>query len=746
MGKFSTKSIKTQLIFSFIIVTSTVFLVFGITYPLILDMFSRELENNTSDRMQNAILRFDDNLNNIQQQIFSLNNSKEFRSIFSSKGPSAYEKVSLWNQATQSFRNLDYVKNYCLILQEDDDVITENGIYPLEKYFDRYCANPVYDADFWKKELYQSFFVKYYPQADYTSSAFGESKNIKTVLPIGFKNSFDDRYMIITFVDIQDMCRDIDPYILENLSVFCQGTPLISNQANPDMDYETYLDGDNLTVKTANNSYSVICRSGFNDFIYVKSTPIREVRSGLYKIYFFSLGIVLATALVSLGVIFLVTRTLVKPFQSVLEMLNANHMTREKNQGDLAFIESNIQNLFDSHRQIAQELEEKNEMLSGFLYHSRLKNIYINIQNYGGETGKGPEHSYYLLSFQVIYREDASALIHKTHSEISFVLKEHLEQVLKHHFSSLLLFQPEKNSILAKVNLSAQELSIQEAMEKILERLELEDEYCYFHIVVSSCIQNETNITDVYYSLLELQQQFSLKESTQLLFKDSQKTNLNYTSLNSQQAGDLKKLVLSADSDGTVLLISNMLDQGLTDKTTLLNATLFCQNIANVIIQAFSEKFITLPPELPVQDLYNHLSRCLVKKAFCHEVLDFARQSMGFMVQNSTVEDPVIAGVKNYVAEHYSQEFTMEMMAEALNISKSYLSTYFKARTGGNLLNYIQQYRVQKAVELMKSSSFRLSDIGNQVGIPNPNSFIRVFKKHTGLTPSDYRKNLNIHP
>lgn len=743
MRKLSSKSINSKLSLSFIIVTCTVFLIFTITYPLILNMFANELERNTSERMQNALLRLDDNLSNIQKQILSLNSSQEFKSILTQEDETQYEKIILWNKSTQILRDLNYVKDYSLIIRGDDDIITGSGIYSFDKYFDRYWNHPEYSTNFWKKELHQPFYIRYYPQETYTSFAFGNSGTTNTVIPIAFKNAFDNRYMIIAFVDIQGMCRDIDPYILENLSVYCRGEALICSDSNPSMNYEEYLNGRTLAVRTMGDSYSVICRSGFNEFIYVKSTPIKEVQSGLNKIYLLSFCIVFATLLISIGVISAVTRKLARPFVSIVEMLNANHVTNEKNLNDFSFIEENLKHLFDSNQQIARELEEKNVMLSGFLYQSKLKNIYMNIQNDNRGSGDNQELSYYLLSFQVIYRDDVSSLINKTYSEISFVLKEHLEQVLKHYFPSLLLFQPEENSFFAKVGLLTQERSLTEVMGKIKRRLEVEEEYCYFLIAVSSCIKDESLITEDYYSLLELQQQFCLRESSQLLIKDQHQSDQNYVNLHSSQADDLKKLVLSADINDSMQLISNMLDIGLTAKTPRLHANLFCNNIVNVLIQAMSEKFICLPPELPVHSLHNQLSKCIGEKAFRDSVLSFAGQVLDYMVENSTAEDPIIAGVKNYVAENYSQEFTMEMMSEHLKISKSYLSTYFKSKTGLNLLDFIQQCRVQKAIELMKSSNIKLADIGSRVGISNPNSFIRVFKKHTGVTPSEYRKNLN---
>ncbi len=742
MHKFLSKLLKSPLKFSLIIISCTVFLVFGITYPFILKMFANEVEKNTSERMQNALLRLDDNLNNIQNQIFSVNSNLDLNSLLTSEELSDYEQVALWNQITQSFQSLDYVTNYCLISKNSDKVLTSNGIYPFKQYLDRYWNNPHYDYTFWKDELARSFYIKYYPQAAYTSYAFGESVNTKTVIPIGFKSSLKQSYMIIAFVDFHKMCMDIDPYILENLSVFHKGIPLISCETNPLIDYEDHLKQSDITTLTTDDYLLTLCRSDFNDFIYVKGTPTNEIRSNLHFVYSISFCIIAVAILLCIGISYLLNKVVSPTISSIMEMLKNYHLIDEKNPDDVSYIENNIQNLFDSHHQIAKELEEKNLALSGFLYQSKLKNIYMNIKN--PEDSEQQNYSYYLLSFQVIYREDMSAMAHKTYSEIAFILKEYLEQILNHYFSNILLFQTEENSFIAKVSGTFHELSIETIMENIKSQLNIEDSYCYFLIAVSNCIQDETTIAEDYYSLLEFQQHFCLKDSSQLLFKSHSLEEQKYISLKSQQTTALKKLILSGAFHDATQLILRMLDQHLTDKTTCLNATLLCQNIANILIQSLSEKFISLPGDLPIQTLYNQLSKCCNKKNYCDSLMMFAEQCFTYLSCNNPLEDPLIIGVKKYVAEHYSEEFTIEIMADTLKISKSYLSTYFKTNTGTNLLNYIQQYRIQKAIVLIQNSNTKLADIGNQVGIPNPNSFIRVFKKYTGTTPSEYRKNLNI--
>lgn len=739
MHKLFSKSIKSRLLFSFALVIGSVLLVFVVTYPLILNMFTKEIEKNTRERMQNALLRFDDNLSQIQQQITFLNQNSVFKAIFSKKDITAYEQVELWSQANQKLMEIPNIEDFALVVRGEEDIITSGGVFTFEKYFGKYWDNRSYNADFWKKQLYQPFSIMYYPQSDYESHAFAQGDRVKTVLPIAFKNAFDNRYMVILFIDLQSMCRSIDPYILENLSVYYKGTPLILQAGQEPVDYEPYLQGGSSAFEKIGDNYAGISRSAFNDFIYVKNTPVNEISSVLNEIYVFCFSIILFALLISATVVVVITKKLYRPFNSITQVLKDNQFVDEKGGDELTFIEANLHRLLDEKKQTARELEEKNRMLSSFLYQSKLKNIYMNIQNDNAGEASDNRLSYYLLSFQIYYRDDVSKMVNKSYNEISFILKEHIQSVLKHYFPSLLMFQPEENCFFANVGLSLQENQLESIMEKVMKRLANEEEYCYFHVAVSGLIEEEGQLTNYYDRIVDLQQQFCLEERSQLLFYDKKPQGRGFASLTPQQEISLKQMILDSDEKGARALVEHILSTGLTEKTTFLSASLFCSSLINTMLKALNEKYAVLPGELPVQTVCAQISKCERRSQYKELLLHFLEDVIRYGMDGSAA-DPVIEGAKQYIAAHYSEEFTMEMLAEQLKISKNYLSTYFKSKTGVNLLDYIQQYRIQKAVALMKTTGENIGTIGCMVGISNPNTFIRVFKKQMGMTPSEYRK------
>jgi two-component system response regulator YesN len=107
-------------------------------------------------------------------------------------------------------------------------------------------------------------------------------------------------------------------------------------------------------------------------------------------------------------------------------------------------------------------------------------------------------------------------------------------------------------------------------------------------------------------------------------------------------------------------------------------------------------------------------------------------------------ENNNITMAKEYIALNYSNvHLSNTMIADACNISDSYLSFIFKTKTGVNLNNYISEYRIDKAVELMENTDMLIRDISIECGILSINSFNRLFKKYKGISPQEFRKNHN---
>lgn len=93
-----------------------------------------------------------------------------------------------------------------------------------------------------------------------------------------------------------------------------------------------------------------------------------------------------------------------------------------------------------------------------------------------------------------------------------------------------------------------------------------------------------------------------------------------------------------------------------------------------------------------------------------------------------------------YIIDNYADDIQIEVIADFVNLSPNYLSNVFKKEMGITLNQYIEGYRINKAKGLLKNFDLKLNDICQQVGYNNTAYFISVFKKVTGLSPTEFRR------
>lgn len=96
-----------------------------------------------------------------------------------------------------------------------------------------------------------------------------------------------------------------------------------------------------------------------------------------------------------------------------------------------------------------------------------------------------------------------------------------------------------------------------------------------------------------------------------------------------------------------------------------------------------------------------------------------------------------------YAVHQIQSDLTMpldvEGMARSLQMSASHFIRTFKAQVGYSPLAYQTRLRMERAKDLLRGTSLRVSEIAQQIGYQNPMYFSSTFKKHTGMTPLEYR-------
>lgn len=118
------------------------------------------------------------------------------------------------------------------------------------------------------------------------------------------------------------------------------------------------------------------------------------------------------------------------------------------------------------------------------------------------------------------------------------------------------------------------------------------------------------------------------------------------------------------------------------------------------------------------------------------------RMQLQLLEERRDTTKSFVARAIEYVKEHYGdQDLSIETICRFLNVSAARFSTVFKKETGKTFINYLTDYRMREAVNLLLTENEKTYIIAQKVGYVDPNYFSYVFKKQFGMSPSKYKQN-----
>lgn len=121
--------------------------------------------------------------------------------------------------------------------------------------------------------------------------------------------------------------------------------------------------------------------------------------------------------------------------------------------------------------------------------------------------------------------------------------------------------------------------------------------------------------------------------------------------------------------------------------------------------------------------------------------LDYLTQSARStkLVQSSKMSDYYIKEALNYIEQNFQNNITIEDIASVCGINRSYFGKIFRNSIGRSPQEFLMNYRMIKATELLKLTSLSIAEIGSAVGYENQLHFSRAFKSIYGVSPREWR-------
>lgn len=657
------------------------------------------------------------------------------------------EIPKLIEQLAEFYYSVSDYANQVYFFSNTRQVLTPQGSYDFDIYFDKIYKHKNYNSDFWKKYDANRETILTFPVDEVEkSNQFVTQK----VIPLVATRRKQDQMMTmvteINAVTVSDMMKSYSSLpkqsilcLDKNKNVFINTTREEFSPEDIDKLYKIASTGNEATItekyRIGSKNYFLCSMKGLEDIRYFLFTPESEVNQTVYQqnrymLLFFGCIMVLLFILT-----LLYSSKLFNPIKDIL-----NSIDSFKN------IENNDQ-MVNSN----QILKEKNEIIYSYV------NSYVSSYIKMIKPPNQSEFEQYLFENTDLYKENLTCLIidfnfNEAYSEeftqgqqstIETMLSNVLKAIFNCRFYTYIT-QSEGNRFICFFNSAIDtRQQLQTALINLKEVFSYDYRYCDILAGISMPVSGND---DVIYSAVS--QAFAAISKSYV-----------------EKSTDTAFIVVDYDSEGVKhrpVLIQNDISRVYNLMRLGKRADLF-QAVDEILAENIKQNVHYETMQMIVNRLYavgmDYLLSCnidshTVSSEFWdgldidkHNLNSYQQLLKGFLGHCIEVTSPS-SGIENenlnevfmYITNHYHEMLYLDLIAQRVNMSPKYLSRIFKNKIGITITEYISLVRITKAKELLLSSDKKIDDIGLLVGFDNRTTFFRLFKKLEGVSPSKYRK------
>lgn len=123
--------------------------------------------------------------------------------------------------------------------------------------------------------------------------------------------------------------------------------------------------------------------------------------------------------------------------------------------------------------------------------------------------------------------------------------------------------------------------------------------------------------------------------------------------------------------------------------------------------------------------------------------VSLSEKADGFIPLLDKVGNYQVNAVIEFIKTHYKEMISLSDAASSVKLTEGHLSTLFKEVTGIGYIQYLNAYRINRSIELLKDEKeLNIAEISQRSGFPSPGYYSKLFRRYTGKTPREYRDGL----
>lgn len=721
-----------RLFLSFLIIILFISSFHAITNFIYTKNMETEITANVDARMQNLVNELEMTINRIKSGIF-INFFLEFYTNINSAYVSTYTYKLMEDKLNTYKVNEKYIEELFIIIKTSDKLIMPN-----EMLFDIFFNNSTYSKEFWLKEMENKFTFRIYP-SDFFSDLSNYAINTeKYLMPVAFKHSINSRFIMVALIDMNALLKSTKTAFTDDLYIYTKSGLLI-HPRSPARDVMDFLPEDGKSYRKLKDAYLFVREDTTNQLVYYKFYSYTPVKQQIKEASISIQVIILISIVISGFLAFYIVKRINNPVKQIVQLIKQQEKEHEVEiPSDFKSIASNIKSIIEKANTYEKDINKKDSLLKSFSFKVKMLDIFMESTNEIDELNKF--NDYIVVYFKIHYKDTFYEHIFQSEGKGTFILRELIEIYIGEYFNKAVTFQAGSDQIVSVINIEKNYNESVSYIEKIASRLKSEEEFVFFTIACSERYRDMSELKNAYNRALKIAEYRKLIPETQLLTGEELNNGRNVFYFSKEQQEQFINSMQSGQMQEPIRLINEILDFNYKKEVNNFYIRLLCNKIISSVSTVLMELYQCIPNNIRLADAYSSLEHCATIEEYKEKTMNFVSACVNYINVYKKESDYIVDYVKNYIKKNYSEDIFLDLLSDKLNISKTYLSSYFKEKTGINCIDYLNSYRIKKASKLLEETNAKVKDIAIKVGIPNMRTFNRLFKKYAGKAPNEYRK------
>ncbi|MBW4085820.1 helix-turn-helix domain-containing protein [Paenibacillus sp. S150] len=649
----------------------------------------------------------------------------------------------------------NFVLDYYLIFKNSNLALSSNSIYELPSFYKYVLSSSGTDYDTWRGDLFSTYRnreVMASGSAQYQGKPYDMLTYVQSLGYPGYIQGalvilVDNRKLksLLSGVDVSDggwvSIIDNEGRVVSSLS---------GDGTVPNLEPSAYPAASGIIEASGrtNDMMVTYTKSSYNNWSYVVAQPPHVVLGKVISIKKITYFVALAFLMVGMVLAYLFATRSGKPLVQIFSTLTdrSSGLSLRRPKDMYGFIQNSLSALIDNNAALQGEITRQAPLLWESFYERLLKGEFLSLDEINTLLKHqhieidGAAYAIGILHFRGGDRGINADALRKLDIE-RVLIKEALRLTLGdglyvHDVAedkiAILFIDPAGDSIVFRQKI---EQAIAETAAEIGERLALG---LYFAIggfrtslldVSGSYEEARQSLSSITYEeIVQTAWFYDLPSENSLFYFPGEVENRlsNYT-----KAGESEELRRLLDS----LFRENFQERHLP----LAMQQLFCYEMISCLVKLQEQLMLQYPEK--VGSLLQQLSITEnLREVYRGAAEIFLSMSAEADQRKKSRNVKLIDSILAYIQEQFGEaNLSLDAVADHMNISKGYMSQFFKEQTGTNFSDYLENLRMNEAKALLANTGLPIRDIAEQVGYHSTNTFCRAFKRGNGLSATAFR-------